>query len=136
MGIRFHPQRGQILLCDFSGLKAPEMVKRRPVVAVSPRYRRQTGLCTVIPLSTTAPNPILKHHHLLTIATELPPPFQGNQKWFKGDMIYTMSFSRLDRPHIAKDPTTGKRRYLDIILPASDMAMVDVCIKAALGLGH
>ena len=105
-------------------------------MAVSPRYRRQTGLCTVIPLSTTEPDPILEHHYLLTFTTELPPPFQGNQKWLKGDMIYTMSFSRLDRPHIAKDPTTGKRRYLDIVLPASDMAMVDLCIKASLGLGH
>jgi len=51
-------------------------------------------------------------------------------------MIYTMSFSRLDRPHIAKDPVTGKRRYLDIVLPASEMAMVNLCIKAALGLGR
>jgi len=134
MGIRFHPQRGQILLCDFSGLKAPEMIKRRPVVAVSPRYRRQTGLCTVVPLSTTAPNPVQRHHHLITLTTELPHPFTGQQKWLKGDMIYTMSFARLDRPHAGKDPQTGKRQYLDIILPASEMAAIELCIKAALGL--
>jgi uncharacterized protein YifN (PemK superfamily) len=55
MAIHFHPQRGTIVVCDFRGFEAPEMQKRRPVVVVSPRLRHRDNLCTVVPLSTTAP---------------------------------------------------------------------------------
>jgi len=51
-----------VLMCDFTGFKPPEMVKQRPVVVVSPRYRRHTGVCLVVPLSTVAPPEIEPHH--------------------------------------------------------------------------
>lgn len=44
-----------VLICDFTtGFQAPEMVKKRPVVVVSPR-RRIGQVCTVVPLSSVAP---------------------------------------------------------------------------------
>jgi len=53
MPINFHPKRGTVPMCDYTtGFKAPEMVKRRQVVVVSPRYRRHTGFCIVVPLGT------------------------------------------------------------------------------------
>ena len=45
MAINFTQKRGTVLMCNFDGFKKPEMVKRRHVVVVSPRYRRHTGLC-------------------------------------------------------------------------------------------
>jgi uncharacterized protein YifN (PemK superfamily) len=51
--INFHPKRGTVLMCDFT---------RRPVVVVSPRYRRHTGLCLVVPFSTVRPLDVEPHH--------------------------------------------------------------------------
>ena len=57
-------------MCDFTtGFKVPEMVKRRQVVVVSPRYRRHTGLCLVVPFSTVAPNEIEPHHYEIPSGT-------------------------------------------------------------------
>ena len=58
--LTFHPKPGTLLICDFDrGFKAPEMVKKRPVVVISPRRRKSTPqLCTVVPLSSSAPNPV------------------------------------------------------------------------------
>ena len=56
MPIRFQPAVGQILICDFpKDLEKPEMVKRRPVVCISPKDRNRFGYTTVVPLSTTEP---------------------------------------------------------------------------------
>lgn len=56
MALRFQPLVGQILICDFpQEFSAPEMVKRRPVVAVSKPDRSRSELVTIVPLSTTKP---------------------------------------------------------------------------------
>jgi len=52
MSIPYHPEQGTILICDFKGFIDPEMVKRRPVVVVSPRLRQRGKLCAVVPLGT------------------------------------------------------------------------------------
>ena len=39
MALKFNPKPGMILLCDYSGFKVPEMVKRRPAVVILPRHR-------------------------------------------------------------------------------------------------
>jgi len=87
-----------------------------------------------VPLSTTAPDPIEAHHHRLRLEPELPPPYEGPYKWVKGDMLYTMSFERLSRPHAGKHPATGKRQYLQLILEPSELLAVESCVRAALGL--
>jgi len=56
-------------MCDFTGFKPPEMVKKRPVVILSPRYRRRTGLCIVVPFSTVEPELIEPHHHRIPAGT-------------------------------------------------------------------
>ena len=41
MALNFHPEPGMVLICDFTtGFRVPEIVKRRPVVVISPRRRR------------------------------------------------------------------------------------------------
>jgi mRNA interferase MazF len=131
--IPFHPQRGQILLCSFHGLTAPEMVKRRAVVVVSPRFRGRSGLCTIVPLSTTPPSIIQPYHCRVHLTPELPPPFHGAVTWLKGDMIYTLSFDRFDCPR-TKDHRTGKRIYHKIVVDSSQLAVIERCITAGLGL--
>ena len=95
MALKFHPKAGTILICDFEGLKAPEMVKRRPIVVVSPKKLKRQGLATVVPLSTQAPHRVLAFHHELDPAS-LPPPLADNQCWAKCDMLYTIRFERLN----------------------------------------
>jgi len=51
MALKYHPDPGDILICNFAvGFKEPEMVKSRPCVVLSPRLRRRSGLCTVVSL--------------------------------------------------------------------------------------
>jgi len=57
MAINEHPVSGTILMCNFApGFQQPEMVKRRPVIVISPKISRRPNLCTVVALSTTAPS--------------------------------------------------------------------------------
>lgn len=97
MAISDHPAIGSILLCDFNtGFKAPEMVKRRPVVVISPKIRSRAGLCTVVALSTKDPQPVMSYHCRLKIEPILPEPWNSESMWIKGDMVYAAGFHRLD----------------------------------------
>lgn len=98
------------MICDFEGFKAPEMIKRRPVVVVSNRLRKTTGLCTVVPCSTTQPAEILNCHYSFVLDPPLPSPHDAHAQWVKCDMVYTVSFDRLSVPFIGKD-ANGKRIY-------------------------
>ena len=87
-----------MLICDFSGFKMPEMVKARPVVIVSPNHLIRPGLVTVVPLSTTQPEPVQTYHYRLNGS-----PIPGNaatEVWAKCDMICCVSLHRIDRVKI------------------------------------
>ena len=64
----------------------PEICKRRPVVVLTPRLRRVNRLLTVVPLSTTAPNPAQLWHTKLTV--NLPKPYDSPIVWLKGYPVY------------------------------------------------
>jgi mRNA interferase MazF len=64
MPIPFQPKPRTVVYCDFSGYTPPEMIKRRPVVALA-AHKRNAKLVAVIPLSTTRPNPVEEHHFQL-----------------------------------------------------------------------
>ncbi|OGP34472.1 MAG: hypothetical protein A2X88_00605 [Deltaproteobacteria bacterium GWC2_65_14] len=95
MALTFHPDAGTLLVCDFSGFKAPEMVKTRPVIVISGR-RRRVELVTIVPLSTTAPNPVEDHHHRMD-PRSLPGHYADRPTWAKCDMMATVATCRLDR---------------------------------------
>ena len=133
MPLKFHPDRGSILICDYnSGFIVPEMVKRRPVVVVSPRYRKSYRLCTVVPLSTTAPGSIEPYHCEIEIKPPLPGRW-GSKCWAKCDMIATVSFSRLELVRDGKD-LLGNRRYYEATLPKEVMEQISECVQNALGM--
>lgn len=134
MSIREHPKQGSILTCDFSqGFVVPEMVKRRPVVVISPKVRGRVGLCTVVPLSTTAPDPVMRYHLKLNLTPKLPSPFLSDNLWVKGDMIYTVSFKRLDLIRTGKDEC-GKRTYYYDTLNKEQLHNVLKAVLESLGI--
>lgn len=134
MAIKFHPDQGTILICDFQGMRTPEMTKRRPVVVVSPKMKDRYGLCSVVPLSTTDPRPVKGYHMKLQTKPALPYPYDSDFHWVKADMLYTVAFDRLSVPCDGKDEN-GKRTYDQRIVSPDDLAAIQRCILLGLGLG-
>lgn len=81
-------------MCNFSGFVAPEMIKTRPVVVISPNHMQRPGLVAVVPLSTTAPVPEQNYHYRLT---GNPVPGSNAVAWAKCDMVVSVRLDRLDR---------------------------------------
>lgn len=133
MPLTFHPRPGMVLICDFNtGFKAPEMIKRRPVVVISPRPRRSNQLCTIVPLSTTVPNPVEPFHHRMD-PRSLPGKLARKESWAKCDMLATVSLGRLDRVMVGKDPD-GKRIYVAEQVIADDLEAIRRGVMLALGM--
>lgn len=132
MAITFHPGPGVVLMCDFNtGFKPPEMIKLRPVVIISPR-RRTSELCTVIPLSTTVPDPVQPYHHRMD-PRSLPGSLAREETWAKGDMVITIARWRLDRVKIGKDGN-GRRLYTTHSVIPQDLEAIRRCVMEGLGI--
>jgi mRNA interferase MazF len=131
MALSYHPETGTIVICDFRGFVQPEMVKTRPAIVISPRFRHRYGLCTIVPLSTKQPDPIMPYHYKLSLDEPLPKPFNSDFHWVKGDMLSTVSFSRLSLPRLGKDEN-GKRIYVTKIIKDVDLFNIRKCILYAL----
>jgi len=136
--ISIHPKIGQILLCDFSGFKEPEMVKsKRPVVVVSGALKGRAGLVTVVPLSTVKPDPVQPYHYLLP--KQFMPMlkyFQQSDSWVKGDMLYTIAFYRLNLIQLGTRNAVGKRNYFQNRLGTEQMQEIHKCILHGLNLSN
>ena len=124
MPLLYQPKPGSIVICDFRGYVAPEMVKTRPVVvlAKSPTHPQ---LLTVVPISTTQPVPALACHIQLTTS-----PIPGNVVtcWAKCDMVATVALSRLDRVKV------GHRQYDVPTLNPAELTAIKAAVAAALGV--
>src|SRR4030088_3208364 len=125
-GITFHPNSGEVLMCDFDGNIVPEIVKLRPVVVVSADHSSGTPICLVVPFSTRPPS-VLKPVHFYVPAGRYP--FGEVDQWVKGDLITHVSFMRLDRIRIGS-------RYKRWKLPHADFIEVQQCVLHAMGLGR
>jgi len=128
VAIGFYPRAGQILVCDFSGFKVPEMVKPRPIIVVSPRLPYRSEIVTVVPLSTTAPMHNLpfvvrlsKNYHPLE-DDELPV-------WAKCDMVMNIGRWRLDGFKV------GRRKWETPLATGDDLAAARSGVLHGLGLG-
>lgn len=122
----YYPRPGDVLNCNFNGFIEPEIVKPRPVVVVSGRERHAGRLCTVVPLSTTAPHPIKSWH--CEIAAVIPG-WSSDTHWIKGDMIYTVSFDRLTKPY---DRMHGTRNHQVVRLDQDVLTSIRQCVLAYL----
>lgn len=134
MAIHFHPDPGTVLICDFNGFKAPEMVKRRPVIVISPRFRQRAGLCTVVPLSLTKPRQVADYNCLLSFDPVMPKPYDSDRMWVKADMLCAVSFDRLFLPVLGKDGE-GKRVYDVRRISDEELFRVRRCVLNGIGLG-
>lgn len=108
------------------------MVKRRPAIVVSHKSSHGRRLCTVVPLSTTAPVPVRNWHHALPHVHIPGWDPKGATMWAKCDMLATVGFDRLTKPY--KKTQHSGRKYIGVLLCAEDMASIDVCIRAYLSL--
>jgi uncharacterized protein YifN (PemK superfamily) len=137
MSIQHHPGLGAIIICDFDqGFKEPEMVKKRPVVVISPQIAWRPGLCTVVGLSTTPPDTQRPYHCRLKISPKLPPPWDVEEVWVKGDMIVAVGFHRLNLIRLGRDDDTNCRRYRMNVLPKDQLKAVQTCVLNSIGLFH
>lgn len=109
------------------------MVKRRPVVVLSPKIAMRPGLCTVVALSETKPHPVMPYHCQIDIEPELPSPFSSKAIWVKGDMINAVGFHRLDLIRVGK-ANTGKRLYRYETLSNEIIKQIRECVLKGLGM--
>jgi len=134
MALSQHPIQGSVVVADYGyGFQAPEMVKRRLVVVLSPAIKARPGPCTVVALSTTPPNPVMPYHAPLEIPFALPPPRGERTRWIKGDMVNAAGLHRVDLLRLGKD-RAGRRIYQTAALPADAMTIVRRCVLHGLGL--
>lgn len=134
MTINEHPTPGTILICDFNqGFREPEMIKRRPVIVISPKIGIRAKLCTVVALSSSAPRPEMSYHCKLEIDPPLPSPWDRGDNWVKGDMINAVGFHRLDLVRLGKNKA-GKRQYRFNTITPEQMKAVRACVLRGLGL--
>lgn len=127
----FHPSPGDILICDYStGFRAPEMVKRRLCVVISPKLKRRNDLVTVVPLSQTEPSPVEVWHHRLDLKSQ---SWGDGPRWIACDMVATVGYHRLSRPHY-RHPVTGARLYERLKIDRESVEEVKRRVAIALGI--
>jgi len=127
MPIKFYPRMGQVLVCDFSDLKEPEMTKVRPVVIISPRLPYRSDLVAVVPISTAAPR------HDLPFCYRLSKNYHPTEPaelvtWAKADMVMNVALRRLDGFKV------GRRQWAFPHLSEQDLAGVRRAVLCGLGL--
>jgi len=130
--ITIAPALGAILKCHFDGFVSPEMLKSRPVLVIAPPIKQRPKLCTIIPLSTTIPDPEMPYHLEIAMPTPLlPAPFDSSSAWVKADMLYAVSFNRLERFY----HHTGKsKKYIIPVIKADLMKEIQRRVLRGLGL--
>lgn len=125
-GLSFHPHAGTMVYCDFRGNEQPEIIKKRPVIIVTPRLPHRNNLCTVVPTSTTPPDHPQPYH------VRLSKNYHPNEPddvpvWAKCDLLTNISMARLDRFRV------GHRKYHAPRISSEDLQAVRVGILHALG---
>jgi mRNA interferase MazF len=123
----FYPRAGQVLMCDFSGFKEPEMVKPRPVIVISPRLPHRSEIVAVVPISLTPPR------HALPFCFRLSKNYHPDELddlpcWAKADMLLNLGLYRMSGFKV------GRRKWEYPVLSASDLAGVRHAALCGLGL--
>ena len=129
MPLKYYPRAGQLLVCDFSGFEPPEMVKKRPVVIVSPKLPYRSDIVTVVPISLTPPR------HQLPFVVKLSKNYHPQEDenldcWAKCDMLLNISISRLDGFKVAR------RKWVNPQISGDDLMAIKHGVIYGLGMGH
>jgi len=133
MTVTIHPQPGTVVRVDLNeGFRPPEMVKRRPALVLSPPIPGRSFMCSIVPLSTTKPNPVLPHHMEISFEPTLPLPYCEPTMWLKGDIVLTVAFHRLRL--LFSGWNQGQRVYDVRVIDPGTLERVRACVRAGLGL--
>ncbi|HYH19076.1 MAG TPA: type II toxin-antitoxin system PemK/MazF family toxin [Azospirillum sp.] len=125
--VRYPPNVGHVLMCDFRFLRKPEMQKERRAIVISPRSMNRQR-CVVVPVSMLAPEgAVPAHYH------EFEPGsyrffHQGNPVWALCDHLYTVSLERL---WFINDE---RQRRMNAELRVADLQAVQEKVRLGLGL--
>jgi uncharacterized protein YifN (PemK superfamily) len=134
MPIQRHPGKGVVMTCDYGdAFIEPEMKKRRLVIALCPGISVRHRLCTVIPLSTTPPTPVMQYHAEVDLGIDLGPKWPQKMRWIKGDMVNAVCFDRLDLIRLGKD-RWGNRVYQTTPVSDEIIGIAQKCLLSSLGL--
>jgi uncharacterized protein YifN (PemK superfamily) len=114
------------------GFQPPEMTKRRPCIVLSPQLPHRPFLTTIVPLSATTPKTPQNYHLKLRLNPPLPHPYDDPEMWLKGDVVLTVSLSRLRRLFYRND--AGRKVWITRTLSQPHFARVQACVRAGLGL--
>ena len=134
MALTYHPPRASVVKVNYDkGFVPPEMVKPRLAVVISKPIKQRHGLCTVVPLSMTAPPQVMPFHCELAIPFKLPTYWGQSSRWVKGDMICAVSWNRVDLLSLGKDDS-GRRIYQTKTLDDADFDKVLRCVLHGLGM--
>lgn len=135
MPIQFHPNPGEILLCDFpSEHQHGEMVKKRPVIILNRKIKGRPQLVNVVPISMTPPTEICEHHVEIG-RMAMPKGLRDTvgARWAKCDMVYTLSINRLERV-LGPRGRNGRRTSDTGSLPKAKLLEVRLATAACLGV--
>lgn len=125
--LKIFPRAGQIYVCDFSGFKEPEMVKKRPVIIISPRLAFRSEIAAIVPISLTAPRQELPFCYRLSKNYHPDEP-DDLPCWAKADLVMNIGLYRLSPFKV------GRRRYAYPTLSPEDLAGVRHAVLCGLGL--
>ena len=129
MPLTFHPHPGHILVCDFRGFIAPEIVKKRPIMVISSRLPYRAGLATVVPISLTPPK--FDVEYVVKLSKNYHPSEDDDLDcWAKCDLLANVTLERLDRFK------TGRRQYLAPKASVEDLQSVRQGVRKALGFDY
>ncbi len=128
MGITYHPDLGEALWCDYSGID-PEMCKRRIAAVIVPKASQRHRLTTVVPISASPP-PIVQPRHV-KLDRDPYPMGTAPELWAKCDMLSVVSFDRLMGHHIR---WRGKRQYQKMQVSMTELIAIREGVLKALGL--
>lgn len=138
--MEYPPDRGSIIIVNFElqGVALlPEMRKtNRPCVVVQNNKLERGQLVTIVPLSTSSPEPPEKQHHQMHHLSFRDWPIewdaQGLPRWAKCDYIATVSLARCTLPY--RKLRFEGRRYIKVKAIKADIEAIDRCVLWALGI--
>src|SRR5690606_41567145 len=97
MGNSYHPDLGEALWCDYTGIR-PEMIKRRLAVVLTPKACQRVGLATVIPISCTPPQ--VERPWRVRLTRDPYPKGGKREVWAKCDLLNGVSLGRRSGYHV------------------------------------
>jgi len=75
----------------------------------------------------------MPYHCEIEIEVDLPERWAAKSCWVKGDMIYALSFERVDLFSLGRDGN-GRRSYQTKTVSNDSLRKIQACMLAALGL--